>query len=185
MDARICCNVGHVATNINNISSGSYSVQMDIRLATPNDASAISALIRGVAHYFTLHPDGSGAEEFLKSISVESIEGFISKPNFRYFVGLVDMELAGVAAVRDNKHLFHLFVSSQFQRKGLARELWNFVLHDALLSGNSGEFTVNSTPFAVPVYASFGFETVGEKVETRGIAFVPMKLLLNTRENIA
>jgi hypothetical protein len=55
---------------------------MEIRRATPEDAEAISALIKSVAHYFTLHPQGLGAEAFLQSIEPEAIRGYITAPNF-------------------------------------------------------------------------------------------------------
>lgn len=151
---------------------------MYIRTATSHDAESISVLIRSVAHYFTLHPQGLGAEEFLEAISGDAIEGFIHAANFRYFAGFMGDDLAGVVAIRDDKHLYHLFVSPQFQRQGLARQLWTHAKADALRHGNPGAFTVNSSPFAVAVYAAFGFVPAGDKVETRGIAFVPMKLLI-------
>ena len=149
---------------------------MNIRPATSHDAESISTLIRSVAHYFTLHPQGQGAEGFLKTIAVEAINGLIQAAHFSYFAGFIGDDLAGVVAIRDNKHLYHLFVSPQFQRQGLASQLWAHAKADALRRGNAGEFTVNSSPFAVLVYAAFGFVAVGDKVETQGIAFVPMKL---------
>lgn len=39
-----------------------------------------------------------------------------------------------------------------------------------------GEFTVNSSLYAVPVYERYGFIPAGLRVEVHGIAFVPMKL---------
>jgi GNAT superfamily N-acetyltransferase len=148
---------------------------MQIRIANPTDARGISTLIRSVAHYFTIHPKGFGAEPFLETISESAIESYIRASNFHYLAGFVDENLAGVVAVRDNNHLYHLFVSPPCQGRGLARELWNAAMEHALQQGNPGEFTVNSTPYAVAVYAAFGFEPAGPKVETKGIAFVPMK----------
>jgi len=54
----------------------------------------------------------------------------------------------------------------------LAREL---VRDEALAHGNTGSFTVNSTPHALPVYARFGFKPTGPRVETIGNAFVPLR----------
>jgi predicted GNAT family N-acyltransferase len=79
-------------------------------------------------------------------------------------------------AMRDNRHLYHLFIAPRFQGQGLARTLWNTVRLAALASGNPGHFTVNASLTAVPVYERFGFVANGEKVETHGIAFLPMKL---------
>lgn len=46
----------------------------------------------------------------------------------------------------------------------------------AVCEANPGYFTVNSTPYAQPVYERFGFVATGPRVETKGIAFVPMHL---------
>ena len=124
---------------------------MVIRPASTDDAGAISALISSVAQYFTLHPQGEGAEGFLKTIQPSSIGGYIAAENFIYFAAFVADELAGVVAIRDNNHLFHLFVAPEFQRQRIAERL-------------------------VPVYERFGFKATGPKVETQGIVFVPMKL---------
>ena len=149
---------------------------MKIRPATTDDARAISALISSVAHYFTLHPQGEGAEDFLKTIRPSSIAGYITAENFMYFAGFVADELAGVVAIRDKKHLFHLFVAPKFQRQGIAGRLWAFAKDSAIRAGNTQDFTVNSTLYAVPFYERLGFKARGPKVETHGIAFVPMKL---------
>lgn len=149
---------------------------MAIRRATAGDAQAVSALIKGVAHYFTLDPQGRGAQAFLSSIEPPAVEGYITAPNFSYLVGFVGQRLAGVVAVRDNAHLYHLFVARAFQGRGLSRDLWQHAKEAAIAAGNRTGFTVNSTPWAVPVYQRFGFKTTGPKVETKGVAFVPMRL---------
>ena len=154
---------------------------MRIRRATPADAEAISALILGVSGYFTLHPDGVGAEEFLETISPDAIRGYLTSPDFAYRVAEDEGGLGGVVAVRENRHLYHLFVAPSGHRRGLARRLWTGAMEAALRAGNPGEFTVNSTPYAVPVYERFGFVPTGPRVETKGIAFVPMRLVLEPR----
>lgn len=149
---------------------------VSIRHALPEEASAINALIRSVSHFFTLHPDGIGAEKFFESISPQATESNMRASNFRYSVLEIDGSMAGVVAIRDNKHLFHLFVSEAYQRRGYAKMLWHHARDEAIALGNMGEFTVNSSAYAVPVYESFGFVATGPRVEADGIAFVPMKL---------
>lgn len=149
---------------------------MDIRLATRDDAPAISQLIRELALFCTIDPAGRGADGFLESISPAAIAGYIDAPSYRYRIATVDGEMAAVAAMRDNSHVFHLFVAPPFHRRGYARVLWELVRDEALARGNPGRFTVNSTLFAVPVYESFGFRRSGEQEQGNGIAWVPMKL---------
>ena len=149
---------------------------MNIRTATPDDALAISTLIKSLAHFFTLNSDGSGAERFLQSLEPESILRLITAENFSYFVAYQDAELVGVVAMRDHVHLYHLFVAERCHRQGLGTRLWQHVKDAALQTGNTGYFTVNSTVYAVKSYESLGFKTTGLTTERDGIAFVPMRL---------
>ena len=92
---------------------------MEICQASVDDAPAISRLITAVAHYFTLHPQGVGAEDFLKTVSAPALASYIADPRFAYFKAVENGTLAGVVAVRDGSHLYHLFVDASFQRRGL------------------------------------------------------------------
>jgi GNAT superfamily N-acetyltransferase len=151
---------------------------LNIRTATAKDARPISKLILAVANYFTVNPHGEGADDFLKTIQPQEICRYISAENFIYMVAEINVEIGGVVGLRDHKHLYHLFVAPQHQRKGIARALWENARDKAIAAGNIEGFTVNSTRYAVPVYERFGFIATGPIVETHGIAFVPMKLTL-------
>ena len=156
---------------------------MHIRPATIDDAAAISALVLGVSSFFTVSPDGSGAEEFLATVAPDAIGGYLALERFAYRVAEEDGVLAGVVAIRDNAHLYHLFVAPAHHGRGLARRLWNEAMNAALRAGNPGEFTVNSSLYAVPVYERFGFRPTGPRVDEHGIAYVPMKLVLPAEED--
>lgn len=149
---------------------------VSIRPATVQDSAQISALISGVARYFTLHPQGLGAEAFLVSMSADAIASYIQDPGFHYLVAWAeDGSMAGAAALRSDNHLFHLFVSPAWQRQGVATQLWQAVWDDARAQGREQRaFSVNATPYAVPFYERMGFAVSGPRVETRGIAFIPM-----------
>lgn len=148
-----------------------------IHRASATDAAAISLLINSLASHFLLHPQGQGAEAFLQSISPASLQKLIEAPNMAYYKATQGEHLAGVVALRDNAHLYHLFVSPAFQGQRLGRLLWEHVRDEALSCANTGQFTVNSTPHAVPVYECFGFKATGPRLEKNGIAFVPMQYL--------
>ena len=147
----------------------------EILPAKPQDAEAVSQLINGLSRHFTQDPQGNGAEAFLQTISPAAIRTLIEAPNMVYCKATAGNRLAGVVAMRDHVHLYHLFVDPVFQNQGLSRQLWLHVKADALAKGNSGGFTVNSTPYAVPVYERFGFATTGARVDKNGISFVPMR----------
>ncbi|MDF3834138.1 GNAT family N-acetyltransferase [Cupriavidus basilensis] len=149
-----------------------------IRRAGIEDAAGISALATSVAHYFTISPDGEGAESFLASLSPDSIAGYVSSPRYQYLAAYRGEQLAGVVAVRDHAHVFHLFVAPRYHRAGVAKQLWQAARAAAQGAGKVREFTVNSSPFATAVYERFGFEAVGPRAETKGIAYVPMRLIV-------
>ena len=149
---------------------------MIFRTATGSDAEAISELILSFQQEYTVDPSGRGAEEFLASISAEAQRGYIGSARYYYLVGEAENVVVCVIAIRDRTHVFHLFVARAFQRQGLARELWRRACQAVAPVGQSVEFTVNSSPMAVPVYRRFGFEQTSPQVEMHGIAFVPMRL---------
>lgn len=168
----------------------SFSHRSDIALpplppiepASVSDAEGISALIAELSEPFFLAPSRDGAEPFLESVSVEAERGYLSAANFSYYVAKSKGRLAGVVALRDNSHLFHLFVAKSFQGRRLASMLWNVAKTKALQTGHCEEFTVNSSLNAVPVYEKFGFVRQGDVQRMHGIAFQPMRLSLKHDE---
>jgi len=151
---------------------------MKVERAAVSDAPRISALIRELSKPFLVSPSGEGAEPFFAAIGEAAIQGYVSAGNFEYYVAEVENQLAGVVALRDNTHLFHLFVAEPFQGQGLGSKLWQVVKASAIQSGNPGKFTVNSSLNALPVYEKFGFITCGPVVQSHGVMFQPMQLSL-------
>ena len=140
-----------------------------IRPARAIDAPAISALIRDLLPCMTLDPAGAGAERFISTLSTAAIAGYVLDERYRYLAGWLDGQLAGVVALRDGSHLFHLFVARPLQGRGLARQLWQAVCDDRV------DFTVNSSGHALAMYEKFGFAATAPRVEADGIAYVPMR----------
>lgn len=147
-----------------------------IRAASDADAQSVAELVQSVGHYFLADPSGAGAEGFLSSISAAAISGYISNPAFNYLVAFMGQDLAGVAAIKENKHIYHLFVRPDCHRQGVAHLLWQHLKDHAIAAGNPGMFTVNSSLYAVPVYARFGFVPTSEPQTKNGIQFQPMHL---------
>lgn len=152
---------------------------MIIRRATIEDAGKISALIKSLAQYFAAKADGSVDSLLLTTIEPQAINSYIECEKFQYFVGVIDAQIVGVMAVREESHLFHFFVAESWQGKGLARSFWEHARQRAATVGIQ-RITVNSSLFAVPIYERFGFNKLGEKRETKGIAYVPMVVDLSS-----
>jgi GNAT superfamily N-acetyltransferase len=93
-----------------------------------------------------------------------------------YHVAENDNRIVGFVALRDNRHVFHMFVDKACHRQGIAAALWQRVRETALAAGNPGEFTVNASNYAVPVYEKMGFVRTAEMQCKNGIYFNPMLL---------
>lgn len=149
-----------------------------LRPATADDAAAISALILSLQPYLTIEPDGTGAEEFLATVQPAIIRSNLQAQNYDYQLAHDGDVLAGVVAVRDNAHLFNLYVGSPWHGQGIGKALWAVARERALARGNPGRFTVNSSAFAEQMYLHFGFVPTGPMAEMHGIRFIPMRLEL-------
>ena len=120
----------------------------------------------------------SGAEaaaSFARENDEEGIWAFV-RGGIIYYVAEMDDRIAGFIALRDNKHVFHMFVDKTFHRQGIATALWKVAHQAAVDRGNPGQFTVNSSNYALPVYESLGFVRTAETQCKNGIYFNPMQL---------
>ncbi|HEX2907015.1 MAG TPA: GNAT family N-acetyltransferase [Phototrophicaceae bacterium] len=96
-----------------------------------------------------------------------------------HFVLVADCKgvIAGMIEMRDYDHVALLFVDEAFQRRGLSRELLRQALDICRQHRPDGrEITVNSSPYAVPVYERLGFRATAPEQEKSGIRFTPMVL---------
>lgn len=148
---------------------------MIFRRASPEDAEMISRLIMLFLDSLAVDPNGVGAEGFLASVSVEAERSYILSDRYDYLVAEVEGELAGFIAMRDQTHLFHLFVVPKYQRRGIARELWRQARDAAVSRGVEKGFTVNSSLPAVPAYERLGFVRASPPMQEHGVAFIRMR----------
>jgi GNAT superfamily N-acetyltransferase len=140
------------------------------------DADALSAILLSHRSTLTADPSGAGAEAFFERLSPAGLGGFIASPAFSYLVAWDDEVDRAVAFIglREQRHVFHLFVARTHQGRGLGRRLWARARDEALRAGNPGGFTVNASLPSVPAYRAFGFVETGEPAVLNGLAFVPM-----------
>ena len=115
-------------------------------------------------------------EAYLKNKYEETLADINSghKKLWAYYRG---GEIVGVISTRDISHISLMFVERRHHRKGIARELFHTVL-DEVRKTSEARITVNSSPYAVPVYERLGFTQTGAQQEKDGIIFVPMAYVL-------
>lgn len=153
-----------------NAKASEASARLRLRKALVSDAETISALIVSLKEYFLADPDSDEVQPFLETLEPDATARRIASTEFSYHVAEDDCGLRGVIAIRNGTHVYHLFVSSEAHRKGIARALWDHA------RGQSGAatFTVNSSPYAVPAYERLGFKITDEPQSEDGLVFVPM-----------
>lgn len=110
----------------------------------------------GVAHFMTYLD-----EELEKEIVIEQLQLWGTK---------IDQQLVGVLAIRSGKHVALLFVDEAYHRQGIAKQLFQEMLSELMPE----QVTVNSSPYAVPIYERLGFQIEGNEKTVSGIRFQSM-----------
>ena len=154
---------------------------MRIRAALPEDSESISKLICGLVEKFIAVDFSSQGREFLLRTITADVISQNMQSGYRYHVAETKGLITGVVSVKGNAHLYHLFVAEQFHRKGIAKKLWQHAMNECLSDGNSGEFTVNSSSYALGVYKKLGFVAQSGPKEKNGVVFYPMKLIVQSQ----
>jgi GNAT superfamily N-acetyltransferase len=121
-----------------------------------------------------VRPDFSdeGVAEFTRAARSFVVE---RPPGHLIFVAERDGRIVGMVDVRDSSHVSLFFVEQSERGRGVGRALLDFAIER---SGSAkpiaSAITVNSSPWAVPVYQRLGFLATGPESETNGIHCVPM-----------
>jgi GNAT superfamily N-acetyltransferase len=154
-----------------------------IRPFVDADLAPAAALLRRAALDFILHESTlEGARDFLARHGEDGLRANIAA-GFVYHAALADGELAGFIGLRERSHVFHLFVDERWQRRGIARRLWETARDVALESAQEsasgarhpGVFTVNASNHALPFYESLGFVRTAP-MQVAAVLYNPMKL---------
>jgi ribosomal protein S18 acetylase RimI-like enzyme len=151
---------------------------MPIRPILDTDIPAAAALLRRAAETFILHESSpEDAAAFLVDQGETKLRERIGA-GYAYHVAEVDGILAGFVGVRDRSHVYGLYVDARWQRRGIARRLWETARDAALGPGHPGFFTVNASNYAVPLYEALGFERTAP-MQVSIVRYNPMRLVLD------
>ncbi|MDO4542309.1 MAG: GNAT family N-acetyltransferase [Bacillota bacterium] len=160
---------------------------MKIKEVTLPDLAAALALVNRVFYRFVAADYGPGGrktfEDYLKH-KAEDNAARIGAGEKRIWGAYENDAIVGVISLAGQDHISLLFVEPKLHRRGIATRLFRFL--QGFLDGQeySGEITVNSSPYAVPVYQRLGFEATGELQENDGIKYVPMVYKGATRHDV-
>ncbi len=142
-------------------------MKIEIRGIERGDWDEPLALVERVFLEFEA-PDytAEGVAEFKKSIRDEN---WLAQ--LRLWGAYAEGRLIGVVATRSGgSHIALFFVDGRFHRRGVGRLLFQ----TALSACAADTMTVNSSPYAVPVYRALGFRETLEEQSVNGLRFTPM-----------
>ena len=143
---------------------------MEIKQLQPFEIDEAVTLIWEVFLQFEA-PDYS--DEGIQSFK-EFIEDKEILMTLEFFGAYEQDELKGVIATNENrKHICCFFVKAKYHRQGIGRKLWEYVLNHS----EKNVFTVNSSPYAVPIYHKLGFVDTNTEQLADGMRYTPMKFI--------
>jgi len=137
----------------------------------------VCALVAEVFNEFVAPEYGQdGIDEFFKFANAEAMAGRTSPEQF-VMVAEIGTEIGGMIEMVRYDHISLLFVSRR--SKGIAKRLLTLAIKEcSKRQPDLKEITVNSSPYAEPVYRAMGFQTTGPLQKKNGIIFVPMSCRL-------
>ena len=116
-------------------------------------------------------PDYSkeGVAHFLTYLD-EELEMELAANQVQVWCGKDAQQIVGLLAVRLPAHVALLFVDEAYHRQGFAKQLFQEMLSELMPE----QVTVNSSPYAVPIYERLGFQIEGNEKTVSGIRFQSM-----------
>jgi GNAT superfamily N-acetyltransferase len=117
-----------------------------------------------------------GVQAFLDYVQPEALLTR-AQDNHLTLLALADGHMAGVIEMRECHHVSLLFVDTAYQGKRISRALLDRALALCREQGhNPPQITVNSSPYAIPIYERLGFRAAAGEQVKNGIRFTPMAL---------
>ena len=145
---------------------------MIIRNAKEDDAEQIKELVSGLSHFYLSASEESLPEWLSSSLELKEFKSRLKNNEFTNLVYESNGHIIGYISIKNKNHIYHLFVSQEHQRKGIAKKLWE----KAKNLCQSPTYTVRSSLYAVPVYECFGFTKTNEIDTKDNIKFQVMEL---------
>lgn len=149
---------------------------LEIRPARSTDAdSAVDLVIRSFDEFVAPDYPDEGIAKFHTDVTPDCLVQAIDNGDI-VLIGTMDGNLAGIIKIRDETHISWLFVDKVYQERGVGRELIVKAVAGILeRNPEATRITVNSSPFALPIYTRMGFEISGKEKCVDGMRFIPVE----------
>lgn len=143
-----------------------------------DEAPAVFSLVTRVFDEFVRKDfTDEGVEEFMKSAR-DLV--YHRREDHRIFVAHQGKRVIGMIEIREHCHVCLFFVDKAFHHQGIGRRLLDRAVAECRLHRpHCGFLEVNSSIYAVGIYASFGFVATHPEQQINGIRFIPMVMSLS------
>jgi GNAT superfamily N-acetyltransferase len=117
-----------------------------------------------------------GIKEFKSYITVEGLIKRAKEDHFILLAWNAD-EILGMIDIREHHHVSLFFVDIAFQNKKIGKTLFQKAVALCRNRGTAlNQISVNSSPYAVPIYEKMGFRKTDDERVKNGMRFFPMSL---------
>lgn len=155
---------------------------IEIRPARKEDITIINKLIHNCFNEFiSVDYSEEGVNEFLKFINIDNIIKRYNQGSY-ILVACSNKKVVGVIEIKGFRHISLLFVSKDYHKRGIARELVNKAIEVCVKNYYIKAITVNSSPYAIKIYEKLGFYKIENEKCVNGIKFTPMKIEINSKK---
>lgn len=147
-------------------------------MKTGQEAEVCDLVVRSFNEFIAPGYSQEGMKSFLRYVQPDM---FLKRSQSNHFVIVASKQstVIGMIEIRDREHISMLFVDKHFQKGGVARELLQRALRSVRASNpDLRELSVNSSPYAVPIYEKLGFQVSQPEQISVGIRYIPMRLQL-------
>lgn len=146
---------------------------ISFRIYNPWDEQNISELIRKVYDEFVaIEYTKDWNEIFYKYILPEEIRKR-QLEDCKIHIACSDERIIGALEVRNMNHISLLFVEKEFHWKWIATMLFKKFLWE--VPENISSIDVHASPFSIPIYEKFWFQSIGSMKEENGMKYLPME----------
>jgi ribosomal protein S18 acetylase RimI-like enzyme len=116
-----------------------------------------------------------GNTTFYNYIHVNEVRDRLKNGNI-FYIAEDNHKIVGAIEIRNLNHISLLFVDKDYQKKGIAKKLFNYSLKKIIeYNNNIQNIEVNSSPYAKEIYKKIGFMERSELVEKNGIKYYEME----------
>ena len=110
----------------------------------------------------------------LSERTIEKIE----KGELAFWGCFFEDKLVGVISTKGLHHISLLFVKKEYQRKGIAKKLFQAVVQDCSSNHDITKITVHASPYSVEAYRHLGFRQAAQEQVVDGLRITSMEYLL-------